>query len=173
MSNGSDEVFLMTLSNARKNSAQSARAYRQFSEAAESAALKRDLESWASMTENDVRALDQCFEKIGENPVDLPFSLQEVFAPDMMAELTQMQSSAGKQLFILIKAIEVALRSMAGYPSLISVAKEMGRFDVSALLEAIFARRLAFIQQNQCLTQDLIESSSAQTSRSAAVKGAA
>jgi ferritin-like metal-binding protein YciE len=173
MSNGSDEVFLMTLSNARKNSAQSARAYRQFSEAAESVALKRDLESWASMTENDVRALDQCFEKIGENPVDLPFSLQEVFAPDLTAELTQMQTSMGKQLFILIKATELALRSMAGYPSLISVAQEMGRFDVSALLEAIVARRLTFIQRNQSLAQDLIDGGSAQVSRSAAIKSVA
>lgn len=166
-----NEGFVMTLMNARKNSAQSAEGYRQLSEAAESAELKRDLDSWTSITENDVRELDHCFERIGKKP-DLAFPLERAFAAELKAELTQMQTSMGRELYIVVKATELALRSMAGYPILISVAEEAGYFDVSALLEAIVARRLAFMQKHQCRMQDLIESGIAQTGRLATLKRA-
>lgn len=159
----SEEVFVMTLSNARRNSAQSAKAYRQFSEALEDLELKRDLEAWASITENDVKALDHCFKRIGVKPVDLSFRLEDAFGPGLKAELAQMQTSMGRQLYILVKITEVVLRSMAGYPILISAADEKGHYDISALLEAIVARRLAFMQKHQRLIQDLIENSIAQT----------
>jgi ferritin-like metal-binding protein YciE len=173
MPNRNDEVLIMTLRNARKHSAQSSKAYRQLSEAAESVEFKRDLESWASDTENDLKSLDRCFERIGTKPADLSFPPEDAFAPDLKAELAQMQTSMGRQLYILVKASELALRSMAGYPILISAAEEAGYFDVSALLEAIVARRLAHMQKHQRLMQDLIESSIAQTGRLATLQRAA
>ena len=166
--NNNEDVFVMTLSNARKNSAQSAKASRQFSEAAESFELRRHLKAWASIAENDVKSLDHCFERIGEKPVDLPFRLEDALAPDLKAELPLMQTSTARQLYILIKATELALRSMAAYQFLISGAEETGHYEVSAVLGTILAHTLAFMQQNQRLMQELIESRIAATCRSAA-----
>jgi regulator of sigma D len=71
------EVFVRTLSRARKNSAQSAEVYRQFSNAAESFELKRHLEKLALISENDVTSMDHFLERIGEKPVDPPFRLED------------------------------------------------------------------------------------------------
>lgn len=167
------EVFVTILSRARKNSAQSAEVYRQFSAAAESFELKRDLETFASVTENDVNALDHCFERIGEKPVNLPFRLEDAFAPGLEAEIEHIQTSTARQLYILFKVNEQVLRSIVGYSILISEANETGRYNVSEVLQAILARRIAFIQQNHRLAQSLIERKIAEVGGSAALHSAA
>ena len=51
----SKDIFVMMLSNVRKESADTARAYRRLGEAAESSELKQDLEARAFITENDLK----------------------------------------------------------------------------------------------------------------------
>lgn len=167
------EVFIQILSNARKNSSQYAKVYRQFSEATDNSKLKRVLEKLAFITENDVKSVDHCFEKIGEKPVEPPFRLEDVFAPDFKKNLAQIETSTARQLYILVKATELALHSMAEYPMLISAAEVIGYHEVSALLESILEHRLAFMEQDRRLVREIVESNLAETGRLAAFQRAA
>jgi ferritin-like metal-binding protein YciE len=163
------EVFVRILSQARKNSAQSAELYRQFGKVAENFELKQHLETLAFISETDVTSMDHFFERVGEKPVDPPFRLEDAFAPDFKGELSQMQTSTARQLYILVKATELGLHRMAEYPMLISAAELTGYEDVSALLKTILKHRLAFLEQDRRLVRGLIESRVAETSRLAVV----
>lgn len=169
----SKEVFVMILSDAHKNCARSARAFRQLSEAAESFELKQELEARAFITDNDVKLLDHCFERIGEKPLNFPFRLEDALAHDFKSGLAQIQAPAGRQLYILVKATELGQHSIAEYPILISAAEVTGSYVVGALLKTILAHKLAFMDEDRRLVRDLIKGEIAESGRLTALQTAA
>jgi ferritin-like metal-binding protein YciE len=151
------EVFLMLLSDARNNTERSAEVYREVSEMALNPDVKEALEARAFVAEKNLEALDQCFEIIGEEPVELSGRLQEVFVEDFKRELAEIQSPAARHLYILAKAIHLAHLRIAEYTVLVAVADVTGHYGVGVLLESILADKLAFLERDRRLVRHIIE----------------
>ena len=174
----SKDIFVMMLSNVRKKSADTARAYRRLGEAAESSELKQDLEARAFITENDLKSLDHCFERIGEKPVVIPFHLEaalveDVLASDFEGTLAQLETSASRNLYILAKAAELVQQSITEYPILISAAEVTGHHVLGVVLETILAHKLALMERDRRLERDLIEGEIAKSGSLADLQAAA
>ena len=174
----SKDIFVTILSNVRKKNADAARAYRRLGDAAESSELKQDLEARAFITENDLISLDHCFERIGEKPVVIPFHLEDALVEDSVVSdfertLTQLETSASRNLFILAKAAELVQLSITDYPILISGAEVTGHHVLGVLLETILAHKLALMERDRCLERDLIEGEIAKSGKLADLEAAA
>src|SRR4029077_14150675 len=102
------EVFLMLLSDARNNTERTTELYREISQMAENPDVQEALEARAFVTEQNLEALNECFEIIGEKTVKLSGRLHEVFVEDFKRELGEIQSSAARHLYILAKATHLA-----------------------------------------------------------------
>jgi ferritin-like metal-binding protein YciE len=151
------EVFLMLLSDARNNTERSAGVYREVSEMALNPDVKEALEARAFVAEKNLEVLDQCFELIGEEPVELSGRLQEVFVEDFKRELAEIQSSAARHLYILAKAIHLAHLRIAEYTALVAAADVTGHYGVGVLLESVLADKLAFLERDRRLVRHIIE----------------
>jgi ferritin-like metal-binding protein YciE len=151
------EIFLMLLSDARNNTERSAEVYREVSEMALNPDVKEALEARAFVAEKNLEALDQCFEILAEEPVELSGRLQEVFVEDFKRELAEIQSSAARHLYILAKAIHLAHLRIAEYTALVAAADVTGHYGVGVLLESILADKLAFLERDRRLVRHIIE----------------
>lgn len=150
------EVFLMLLSNARQNTERSANVYREISQAAENPDVREALESRAFIADQNLEALDRCFEILEETPVKLSGRLQEVFVEDFKKELAEIQSPAARHLFILAKAVHLAHLRLAEYTMLAAAADATGHFGVGVLLESVLADKLAFLERDRRLVRHII-----------------
>lgn len=151
------EVFLMLLSDARNNTERGAQLYREISQLAENPDVREALEARAFVTENNLDALDQCFEMMGEKPVKLSGRLHEVFVEDFRRELAEIQSPAARHLYILVKAAHLAHLRFAEYAALIAAADVSGHYGVGVLLESVLANKLAFLERDRRLVRHIIE----------------
>jgi len=151
------EVFLVLLSNARQNTERTADFYREISQKAENPDVKEALEARAFIADKNLESLDQCFEMIGQKPVQLTGRLQEVFVDDFKRELAEIQSPAARHLYILAKAIHLAHLRVAEYTALIAAADVTGHFGVGVLLESVLADKLAFLERDRRLIRHIIE----------------
>jgi ferritin-like metal-binding protein YciE len=150
------EVFLVLLSNARQHTERAADFYREVSQKAENPDVKEALEARAFISNKNLETLDQCFEIIGERPVQGAGRLQEVFAEDFKRELSEIQSPAARHLYILAKAIHLAHLRFAEYAALIAAADATGHFGVGVLLESVLADKLAFLERDRRLIRHII-----------------
>ena len=150
------EVFLMLLSNARQNTERSAKVYQEFSKVAENPDVREALESRAFIADQNLEALDRCFEILEETPVKLSGRLQEVFVEDFKKELQEIESPAARHLFILAKAIHLAHLRLAEYTTLVAAADVTGHFGVGVLLESVLADKLAFLERDRRLVRHII-----------------
>jgi ferritin-like metal-binding protein YciE len=151
------EVFLMLLSDARRNTERSAELYREIGQQAENPDVKEALESRAFIADQNLETLDRCFEMIGEKPVKLSGRLQEVFIEDFRRELAEIQSPAARHLFILAKAIHLAHLRIAEYTMLVAAADVTGHYGVGVLLESVLADKLAFLERDRRIIRHIIE----------------
>jgi ferritin-like metal-binding protein YciE len=151
------EVFLMLLSDARRNTERSAEWYREISNAAENPDIKEALEARAFIADKNQETLDQCFEIIGEKPVKLSGRLQEVFLEDFKRELAEIQSPAARHLYILAKAQHLAHLRMAEYTMLVAAADLTGHYGVGVLLESVLADKLAFLERDRRIVRHIVE----------------
>jgi ferritin-like metal-binding protein YciE len=151
------EVFLMLLSDARTNTQRSAKLYREISDMAQNPEVQQALEARALVTENNLQALDQCFEIIGEKPHKPSGRLQEVFVEDFKRELAEIQSTAAKHLYILAKAAHLAHLRTAEYAALVLAADVTGHYGIGVLLESVLADKLAFVERDRRLVRHIIE----------------
>ena len=151
------EVFVTLLSDARQNTERSAKAYQEFSQAAQNPDVKEALEARAFITERNLETLDKIFALIGEKPVKLSGRLHDVFVEDFKKELGEIQSPPARHLFILAKAIHLAHLRFAEYVALIAAADVTGHFAVGALLESVLADKLAFLERDRRLIRHIIE----------------
>jgi len=151
------EVFLMLLSDARRNTERSAEWYREISNAAENPDIKEALEARAFIADKNQETLDQCFEIIGEKPVKLSGRLQEVFLEDFKRELAEIQSPAARHLYILAKAQHLAHLRMAEYTMLVAAADLTGHYGVGVLLESVLSDKLAFLERDRRIVRHIVE----------------
>jgi hypothetical protein len=100
--------------------------------------------------------LDQCFKLIGEKPVSVSGRLREVLAEDFRRELTEIQSPAGKALFVLAKASQLTHLHMGEYVVRIAAADMTGHHGVG-LLESCLADKLAPTERIPRTVRYLIE----------------
>jgi ferritin-like metal-binding protein YciE len=143
------ELFLTLLSDARQSTERSAKIYQEISQAAQDPDIKEALESRAWISANDLRAIDRCFELIGEQPVKLSGRLQEVFLEDFRRELAEIQNPVAKQLFVLAKANHLVQFRIAEFVALVAAADVTGHYAVGVLLESCLADKLAFVERTR------------------------
>ena len=151
------EVFLMLLSDARRNTERSAAIYREISEMAENPDVKEALEARAFIADKNLETLDECFEMIEEKPVKLNGRLQEVFVEDFKRELAEIQSPAARHLYILAKASHLAQLRFAEYAMLIAASDVTGHYGVGVLLESVLADKLALLERDRRIIRHIIE----------------
>jgi len=150
------EVFVMLLSNARNHTERSIKAYEIIGQAAENPDVKEALKAREFIAEENLRALDECFEMIGAKPVQLSGKLQEVFMEDFKRELAEIQSPAARHLYILAKATHLAHLRFAEYAAMIAAADATENYGVGVLLESVLADKMAFLERDRRLIRHLI-----------------
>ena len=150
------EVFVKLLSNARNHTERSIKAYETIGQIAENPDVKEALKAREFIAEENLRALDKCFEMIGEKPVPVSGKLQEVFIEDFKKELGEIQSPAARHLYILAKATHLAHLRFAEYAALIVAADATENYGVGVLLESVLADKLAFLERDRRLVRHLI-----------------
>jgi ferritin-like metal-binding protein YciE len=151
------EVFLMLLSDARRNTERSAELYREISAAAENPDVKEALEARGFIADKNLEALDKCFDMIHEKPVKLSGRAQEVFLEDFRRELAEIQSPTARHLYILAKATHLAHLRIAEYTMLVAAADVTGHYGVGVLLESALADKLAFLERDRRIIRHIIE----------------
>jgi ferritin-like metal-binding protein YciE len=151
------DVFLMLLSDARRNTERSGELYREISQAAENPDVKEALKARAFIAEKNLEALDECFDIIGEKPVKLSGRLQEVFLEDFRRELSEIQSPAARHLYILARATHLAHLRIAEYTMLVAAADVTGHYGVGVLLESVLADKLAFLERDRRIIRHIVE----------------
>jgi len=151
------EVFLMLLSDARRNTERSAATYREISEMAENPDVKEALEARAFIADKNLETLDECFQMIEEKPVKLNGRLQEVFVEDFKRELAEIQSPAARHLYILAKASHLAQLRFAEYAMLIAASDVTGHYGVGVLLESVLADKPALLERDRRIIRHIIE----------------
>ena len=151
------EVFLMLLSDARRNTERSAELYREISQAAENPDVKEALKARAFIADKNLEVLDESFDLIDEKPVKLIGRLQEVFLEDFRRELAEIQSPAARHLYILAKATHLAHLRIAEYTMLVAAADVTGHYGVGVLLESALADKLAFLERDRRIIRHIIE----------------
>ena len=147
----------MLLSDARNNTEQTTELYREISQMAENPDLQEALEARAFVTEQNLEALNECFEIIGEKTVKLSGRLHEVFVEDFKRELGEIQSSAARHLYILAKATQLAHLRLAEYAALVAAADVTGHYGVGVLLESVLADKIAFLERDRRLVHHILE----------------
>jgi len=150
------EVFVLLLSNARNHTERSIKAFETIGQVAENPDVKEALEARKFIAEGNLRTLDQCFEMIGEKPVQLSGKLHEVFMEDFKRELAEIQSPQARHLYALAKAIHLAHLRFAEYAALIAAADATENYGVGVLLESVLADKLAFLERDRRLVRHLI-----------------
>ena len=150
------EVFVLLLSNARNHTERSIKAYEMIGQQAENPHVKEALKAREFVAEENLRTLDECFEMIGEKPVQVSGKLQEVFLEDFKRELAEIQSPAARHLYILAKATHLAHLRFAEYAALVAAADATENYGVGVLLESVLADKLAFLERDRRLIRHLI-----------------
>ena len=150
------EVFVLLLSNARNHTERSIKAYETIGQKAENQDVKDALKARQFIAEENLKTLDECFEMIGEKPVQLSGKLQEVFMEEFKRELDEIQSPAARNLYILAKATHLAHLRFAEYAALVAAADASENYGVGVLLESVLADKLAFLERDRRLVRHLI-----------------
>ena len=150
------EVFVLLLSNARNNTERSIKAYETIGQKAENQDVQDALKARKFIAEENLKTLDECFEMIGERPVQLSGKLVDVFIEDFKRELEQIQSPEARHLYILAKATHLAHLRFAEYAALVAAADASENYGVGVLLESVLADKLAFLERDRRLVRHLI-----------------
>ena len=149
------EVFVLLLSNARNHTERSIKAYEMIGQQAENPDVKEALKAREFVAEENLRTLDECFEMIGEKPIQLSGKLQDVFIEEFKRELAEIQSPAARHLYILAKATHLAHLRFAEYAALVAAADATENYGVGVLLESVLADKLAFLERDRRLVRHL------------------
>ena len=150
------EVFVLLLSHARNNTERNIKAYQEIGQKAENPDVQEALKARAYVAQDNLKTIDQCFNMIGEKPVQLSGKLHEVFVEDFKRELEEIQSPEARHLYILAKATHLAHLRFAEYAALVAAADASENYGVGVLLESVLADKLAFLERDRRLVRHLI-----------------
>jgi ferritin-like metal-binding protein YciE len=151
------EVFLMLLSDVRRNSERANKIYQEIGQMAQDPQVKEALESRAFISQRTLEKLDQCFKLINEKPLQLSGRVEEVFLEDFRKELGEIQSPEIRHLFILAKLVHLTHLRIGEYVALVAAADLSGHFGVGVLLESCLGEKLAFVERTRRLIRQIVE----------------
>jgi len=151
------ELFVLLLSDARQGTERTTKILQEISQVAQDPEIKEALEARIFVSDQVLAKVDQCFKLIGEQPVKLAGRLHDIFVEDFRTELSEIQSPAGKHLFILAKTIQLNHLRIAEYAALIAAADITGKHGVGVLLESCLADKLAFVERTRRLIRKIVE----------------
>lgn len=151
------EVFLMLLSDVRRNTERANKIYQEIGQMAQDPQVKEALESRAFISQRTLEKLDQCFKLINEKPLQLSGRVEEVFLEDFRKELGEIQSPEIRHLFILAKLVHLTHLRIGEYVALVAAADLSGHFGVGVLLESCLGEKLAFVERTRRLIRQIVE----------------
>ena len=150
------EVFVMLLSNARNHTERSIKGYETIGQNVENPDVKEALKARQFVAKENLRTLDECFEMIGEKPVQVSGKMQEVFIEDFKRELAEIQEPAARQLYVLAKLTHLAYLRFAEYSALIAAADATGNYGVGILLESVLPDKPVNLERDRRLVRHLM-----------------
>ncbi len=151
------ELFVRLLSDLRQSTERSTKVYQELAQLAQNPDIKEALEARATITEQDLANLDQCFKLIGEKPAAGKTQLQETLVEDFRRELSEMQNPTARRLYVLIKAMHLTNLRVAEYMALVAASDLTGHYGVGVLLESCLADKLAFVERNRDIIRHQFE----------------
>jgi ferritin-like metal-binding protein YciE len=151
------EVFLLLLSNVRKNTERAAKIYEEIWKVAEEPEVKEILEARGFATKQIVAKIDECFRLIGEKPMDVPTHIHDMFLEDFRKEYKEIETPVAKRLYVFMKLRHLAHLRVGEYVALIEAADVAGHHGVGLLLETCLADKLAFIERTKRVVRKLVE----------------
>jgi len=151
------ELFVLLLSNVRHGAERARNVYHEMSDAAEHPEVKEALNARAFVSDKVVEKLDECFEIIGEQPMESCGSVHDALVEEFRGELSEMQSPEVRHLYILAKAHQLNHFRMGEYAFLIEAADNMGHYGVGLLLASCLADKMAFVERTRHLIRKIVQ----------------
>lgn len=149
------EVFLMLLSNVRRNTERAGKIYEEIGRVTEEPEVKEVLEARGFATNQILAKIDECFRMIGEKPVDVPTHIHDMFVEDFRKEYKEIETPVAKRLYVMMKLRHLAHLRIGEYVALIEAADVAGHHGVGLLLETCLADKLAFSERTKRLLKKL------------------
>jgi len=151
------ELFIWMLSDLRQGAERSTKLFQELAQVVEDPDIKEALDARVFISTKTMSALDECFNILGQKPVNTKGRLHEVFAEDFRRELAEIESRDGRRLFVLAKAIRLVHLRIAEYEVLIAAAELTGHPGVGVLLESCLSDKLAFVERTRRLIRHRLE----------------
>ena len=150
------EVFIMMLSDVRRNAERSTKFYQELGEVAQDDEIKEVLQARALISESIVTRLNECFKLIGAEPAKLEGKVHDVFVEDFRRELATIEGPVAKRLFVLAKLSHLLHLRIGEYVALTAAADITGNHAVGVLLETCLADKLALVERTKRLIRGRI-----------------
>src|ERR1700751_454719 len=97
------EVFIMMLSDVRRNAERSTKFYDELGKLAQDEDIKAVLQARELISNSILTRIDECFKILGTQPVKLEGKLNDIFVEDFRREFAAIESPAARRLFVLAK----------------------------------------------------------------------
>jgi ferritin-like metal-binding protein YciE len=150
-----NDLFTLLLSELRQGAERTVGILQELGVSAQDPDIKEALEARAPASERILNALDACFQRIGQKPVDVSARLFDLFLQDFRKQFAEIQSPEAKRLFILVRAEHLIHLRIGQYTALIATADLAGHSGVRVLLEGCLADALAAAERTGRLIREL------------------
>src|SRR5947209_11934340 len=151
------EVFIIMLSDVRRNAERSNKFYQELSDLAQDEQVKEILQARALVSDTILTRLNECFKLIGAQPAKLDGKIQDVFIEDFRRELAVIESPVARRLFVLAKLTHLMHLRIGEYVALTAAADITGNYAVGVLLETCLADKLALVERTRRLIRERIK----------------
>ena len=151
------EVFVLLLTNVRNAVQRETAIYEEMSKLGQDADIKQAFEARVFLTGKTLTTLDECFKLLGEKPMKTNDRLHDVFVEELRREFKDIESPAGKRMFILAKAQQLTHIRIGEYLALIAAADTTGAFAIGMLIESALADKLAFVERTRTMITRVLE----------------
>ena len=150
------EVFIMLLSDARRNAERSTKFYDELGKLAQDEDIKAVLQARELIATSILTRIDECFKILGTQPVKLEGKLHDIFVEDFRRELAAIESPAARRLFVLAKLTHLLHFRIGEFNALTAAADATGNHAVGLLLETCLADKLALVERTRRLIRERI-----------------
>jgi ferritin-like metal-binding protein YciE len=143
------EVFIIMLSDVRRNAERSTKFFQELGDLAQDEQVKEILQARAIVADTILTRLNECFKLIGAQPAKLDGRIQDVFIEDFRRELAVIESPVARRLFVLAKLTHLLHLRIGEYVALTAAADVTGNYAVGILLETCLADKLALVERTR------------------------
>ena len=151
------ELFIWMLSDLRQGAERSTKLFQELAQVVDDPDIKEALDARVFISTKTMSALDECFNILGQKPVNTKGRVHEIIAEDFRRELGDIENKDARRLFILAKANRVMHVRIADYEILIAASDLTGHYGVGALLTSCLASKLAFVERTRRLIRHRLE----------------